>query len=157
MGEELRSIPQRYRLTDRLWAWSFYLNLEALRQASSTSRVAYELLQDRLRYAYSFYEGLLKDEAFSHLRVTWLEALGDISRFWALSLTTARAQNVERRGRRDLNAETEGWRATAADWYLAGIKEEPGNGRLQHHAGICMPLRSIGLEALRSLYHFTQR
>jgi hypothetical protein len=51
--------------------------------------------------------------------------------------------------------ERETWRITARDWYVQGVTERPGEGRLHHHLGLLC--RDIPGEELRALYHFGKR
>jgi len=51
--------------------------------------------------------------------------------------------------------ERETWRITARDWYVQGITERPGEGRLHHHLGLLC--RDVPGEELRALYHFGKR
>jgi hypothetical protein len=155
-GANLRGIPEKYRLTSRLWALSFYTNLEALRRASFRSALAFQLLQSSLSYAQDFYSKLLQDEVLLPFKPTWLEALGDLCRFRIVVLTMAE-QGVGRltpcnaRG----GATAVSWRNESQRWYLTGLHGDPGNGRLQHHLGLLY--RDDETEALRSLYYFAKR
>ncbi|KAI8998858.1 hypothetical protein BD414DRAFT_476257 [Trametes punicea] len=81
----LKNIPQKYNLIIRLWSHAFYHLLESLRHAArppTTSHVALEYLQQFLNYAYVFYGGLIEERNFSQYRGAFLEALGDLSRYW---------------------------------------------------------------------------
>ncbi|KAI0670612.1 hypothetical protein C8Q78DRAFT_1170843 [Trametes maxima] len=81
----LKNIPQKYNLIIRLWSHAFYHLLESLRHAArppTTSPVALEYLQQFLNYAYVFYGGLIEERNFSQYRGAFLEALGDLSRYW---------------------------------------------------------------------------
>ncbi|KAH9885839.1 hypothetical protein C8Q73DRAFT_669405 [Cubamyces lactineus] len=81
----LRNIPQKYNLIIRLWSHAFYHLLESLRHAArppTTSPVALEYLQQFLNYAYVFYGGLIEERNFAQYRGAFLEALGDLSRYW---------------------------------------------------------------------------
>ncbi|KAI0781175.1 hypothetical protein BD413DRAFT_620672 [Trametes elegans] len=81
----LKNIPQKYNLIIRLWSHAFYHLLESLRHAArppTTSPVALEYLQQFLNYAYVFYGGLVEERNFSQYRGAFLEALGDLSRYW---------------------------------------------------------------------------
>ncbi|KAI0371731.1 hypothetical protein BV20DRAFT_978724 [Pilatotrama ljubarskyi] len=81
----LKNIPQKYNLIIRLWSHAFYCLLESLRHAArppTTSPVALEYLQQFLNYAYVFYGGLIEERNFSQYRGAFLEALGDLSRYW---------------------------------------------------------------------------
>ncbi|KAI0362699.1 hypothetical protein OH77DRAFT_1529844 [Trametes cingulata] len=81
----LKNIPQKYNLIIRLWSHAFYYLLESLRHAArppTTSPVALEYLQQFLNYAYVFYGGLIEERNFSQYRGAFLEALGDLSRYW---------------------------------------------------------------------------
>ncbi|KAH9853995.1 hypothetical protein C2E23DRAFT_727275 [Lenzites betulinus] len=81
----LKNIPQKYNLIIRLWSHAFYHLLESLRHAArppTTSPVALEYLQQFLNYAYVFYGGLFEERNFAQYRGAFLEALGDLSRYW---------------------------------------------------------------------------
>ncbi|CDO74731.1 hypothetical protein BN946_scf184686.g2 [Trametes cinnabarina] len=81
----LKNIPQKYNLIIRLWSHAFYHLLESLRHAArppTTSPVALEYLQQFLNYAYVFYGGLVEERNFAQYRGAFLEALGDLSRYW---------------------------------------------------------------------------
>ncbi len=49
----------------------------------------------------------------------------------------------------------ETWRVTAREWYVKGIGEKPGEGRLHHHLGLLC--RDIRGEEGKTLYHFVKR
>ncbi|KAI0721532.1 hypothetical protein C8T65DRAFT_705109 [Cerioporus squamosus] len=81
----LKNIPQKYNLIIRLWSHAFYHLLESLRHAarpSTSSPVALEYLQQFLNYAYVFYGGLIEERNFAQYRGAFLEALGDLARYW---------------------------------------------------------------------------
>ncbi|EJF65625.1 hypothetical protein DICSQDRAFT_77263 [Dichomitus squalens LYAD-421 SS1] len=81
----LKNIPQKYNLIIRLWSHAFYHLLESLRHAArppTSSLVALEYLQQFLNYAYVFYGGLIEERNFAQYRSAFLEALGDLSRYW---------------------------------------------------------------------------
>ncbi|KAI0718812.1 hypothetical protein C8T65DRAFT_762042 [Cerioporus squamosus] len=81
----LKKIPQKYNLIIRLWSHAFYHLLESLRHAarpSTSSPVALEYLQQFLNYAYVFYGGLIEERNFAQYRGAFLEALGDLARYW---------------------------------------------------------------------------
>lgn len=77
----LKNVPTKYNIVVRLWTHAFHKLLESLRRASFTSRLALELLQEFIYYAYSFYIGLVEDPQLSSFRSGWLEALGDLARY----------------------------------------------------------------------------
>jgi len=77
----LRNIPTKYNIIGRLWLFGFQKLLESLRQASLTSPLALEHLQDFIYYAYTFYTGLLEEPPLATFRTNWLEALGDLARY----------------------------------------------------------------------------
>ena len=98
----LKNIPQKYNLIIRLWSHAFYHLLESLRHAArppTTSLVALEylqvsqsalccrhsltyVLQQFLNCTYVFYGGLIEERNFIQYRGAFLEALGDLSRYW---------------------------------------------------------------------------
>lgn len=51
--------------------------------------------------------------------------------------------------------ERDTWRITARDWYVMGLAEKPGEGRLHHH--LALLCRDVRGEENRALYHFTKR
>jgi protein SMG6 len=77
----LRNIPTKYNIIARLWTFGFYKLLESLRQASFSSPLALEHLQDFIYYAYTFYTGLLEEPNLATFKSGWLEALGDLARY----------------------------------------------------------------------------
>ncbi|KAF5365760.1 hypothetical protein D9758_003172 [Tetrapyrgos nigripes] len=77
----LRNIPTKYNIIGRLWLFGFQRLLESLRQASLSSSLALEHLQDFIYYAYTFYTGLLEEPPLAAFKSNWLEALGDLARY----------------------------------------------------------------------------
>jgi protein SMG6 len=77
----LKNVPTKYNIVVRLWTLGFYKLLESLRRACFTSRLALELLQEFIYYAYTFYIGLVEDPTLNSFRGGWLEALGDLARY----------------------------------------------------------------------------
>lgn len=77
----LNNVPTKYNIVVRLWTHAFHKLLESLRRASFTSRLALELLQEFIYYAYTFYIGLVEDPQLKGFRSGWLEALGDLARY----------------------------------------------------------------------------
>jgi len=55
----------------------------------------------------------------------------------------------------EVEPERERWRSIARDWYVAGIAEQPGMGKLHHHMGLLS--REVEGEELRGVYHFIKR
>ncbi|EMD38637.1 hypothetical protein CERSUDRAFT_64887 [Gelatoporia subvermispora B] len=92
----LRDIPRKYHLITRLWLHGFHRLLESLRRAAmppTNSGVALEYLQDFMIYTYTFYGALLEEERLDTFRGDWLEALGDVSRyFMAVTVITDSAR-----------------------------------------------------------------
>jgi len=77
----LKNVPTKYNIVFRLWNYGFHKLLESLRRASFSSRLALELLQEFIYYAYSFYISLVEDPQLNVFRSGWLEALGDLARY----------------------------------------------------------------------------
>ena len=77
----LKNVPTKYNIVVRLWNYGFHKLLESLRRASFSSRLALELLQEFIYYAYSFYISLVEDPQLNVFRSGWLEALGDLARY----------------------------------------------------------------------------
>ncbi|KXN82534.1 Telomerase-binding protein EST1A [Leucoagaricus sp. SymC.cos] len=77
----LKNVPTKYNIVVRLWTHAFHKLLESLRRASFTSRLALELLQEFIYYAYTFYISLVEDPQLVTFRSGWLEALGDLARY----------------------------------------------------------------------------
>ena len=65
----------------------------------------------------------------------------------SIGLAAARLLEVE--------PEKERWRNIARDWYVAGIAEQPGMGKLHHHLGLLS--REVEGEELRGVYYFVKR
>lgn len=49
----------------------------------------------------------------------------------------------------------ETWRLTARDWYVMGLGEKPGEGRLHHH--LALLCRDVKGDEGRALYHYVKR
>ncbi|ORX36586.1 hypothetical protein BD324DRAFT_580049 [Kockovaella imperatae] len=175
----------KYNIPSRLWQVSFHLILERLRLAWMTAHPsALDLLTDLVYDAYKFYTDLLEDQAMSHFRTAWIEALGDLARYRMNiashvssnggALDSRRGTDYRPRSRDDLDGpaqssgasigaevaeswdveDQETWRTTARDWYSMGVTEKPGEGRLHHH--LALLCRDVpGLEP-RALHHFTK-
>ena len=77
----LQTLPSKYDIPARMWNVGFQRLLVALRRASISSQAAREQLESLIIYAYGFYTALLEEEHLAQLRVLWLEALGDLSRY----------------------------------------------------------------------------
>jgi hypothetical protein len=77
----LKNVPTKYNIVVRLWTHAFHKLLESLRRASFASRLALELLQGFIYYAYNFYISLEQDPQLAVFRNGWLEALGDLARY----------------------------------------------------------------------------
>lgn len=79
-----------YNITARLWHNVFHLIMERLRHAladatehnaSERAAILTDFLIDIVHYAYIFYTTLLDHVLLGSLRSTWLENLGDLSRY----------------------------------------------------------------------------
>ncbi|KAJ3531756.1 hypothetical protein NMY22_g8019 [Coprinellus aureogranulatus] len=155
LGGALNHIPRPYNLPGRLWALSFHALLETLRQASFSSAVAFDLVQDRLQHAYAFYHELLLDKPLLPFKSAWLEALGDLCRYRAAFAATC-AVRMRGAGLDDsvMSREIRMWKEEAEEWYLASLRETPENGKLH----FCIGLLLDGDEArvLRFLFHLTK-
>lgn len=91
----LRNIPVKYNIINRLWSIAFYKHLEDLYRAAFTSpvnHIAFELLQEFIYYAYTFYSGLYEAKSLESFRSNWLECLGDLARY--RMAVTARAGSL---------------------------------------------------------------
>ncbi|KAK7693204.1 hypothetical protein QCA50_002770 [Cerrena zonata] len=80
----LRNVPIKYNLIIRLWTHAFHKPLESLRKAAiapSSSRVALEILQEFIYYAYTFYTCLFEERNLAAFKGGWVEALGDLARY----------------------------------------------------------------------------
>lgn len=157
----LRAIADRYCLTSRLWVLSFYNILEALRKASFSSMFAFDLLQDRLREAYDFYNDLLQDATLLPFKSSWCEALGDLSKFRgvvvAMRVAGTGPTGSACHSNLVTNMEAMRWGEMAEEWYLAGLRENPGRGKLHHLVGLLFRQHEQGFGALRALFHLSKR
>jgi protein SMG6 len=80
----LRNIPVKYNIINRLWSIAFYRHLENLRRAAfavPADAVAFELLQEFICYAYTFYTYLVEERTLEAFSGNWLECLGDLARY----------------------------------------------------------------------------
>jgi protein SMG6 len=142
-------------------------------------------LTDFIYDAYSFYTNLLEETSLTNFKTAWLEALGDLARYRmavAAHVTALGKPSVATKHTPTINAvlgridddipssgasigaevaenwdveERETWRITARDWYVLGLVDKPGEGRLHHHLGLLC--RDVRGEEIRALYHFTKR
>jgi protein-disulfide isomerase-like protein with CxxC motif len=55
----------------------------------------------------------------------------------------------------DVEPEKELWCSIARDWYVVGLLEQPGTGKLHHHLGLLS--QEVDREKLRAIYHFVKR
>ena len=148
------------RLTDFIYdAYTFYTNLLEEQTLVNFRAAWIEALGDLSRYRMAIAAHVAAAERTEHAdlrRVKQLEAppssrIDDESAERAptgasIGAEVAETWNVEER---------ETWRITARDWYVQGLTERPGEGRLHHHLGLLC--RDAKGEETRALYHFAKR
>lgn len=139
-------------------------------------------LTDFIYDAYSFYTSLLEEQTLCNFKSAWIEALGDLARYrMAIAAAITGQEKLERKEAAEARIddddddarpppsgasigaevaeswnleERETWRVTARDWYVMGLTEKPGEGRLHHH--LALLCRDVKGDEGRALYHFTK-
>lgn len=115
---QLRQLPHKYGMRERIWKSGIHTFLEVLRHHLPESS---EHMSTFLRIAYKVVCQLY--ETIPSHKATWIECLGDLSRY---------RMAVEER-----DAETkEIWTNRAREWYYAATDILPCVGRLYHHLAI---------------------
>ncbi|CAN6629272.1 hypothetical protein TRVA0_012S00782 [Trichomonascus vanleenenianus] len=123
----VRALVKKYRIVLRIWNKGVFKLFELLRGFLPHSKPLIK------RFALCCFPLLtmLTEQPYES-RFTWLEALGDISRF-AMILDPD---------------DTVDWRRNAQDWYSRAISATPGTGRLYHHCAV------VCVHKIDSLFYF---
>lgn len=117
-SEALRKLATKYSMPARMWKHGIHMYLEILRQRLPDT---YETMLAFVYYAYQIMGLLL--ETVPDLEATWIECLGDLSRYrWAIEDEDQMTRRV--------------WQDNARYWYQRALDGEPGTGRLHHHIAI---------------------
>lgn len=146
-------------LTDFIYdAYSFYTNLLEEQVLANFKTAWLEALGDLARYRMAI---------AAHVAAAERAERGGVARPHTIDHSNARIDDDETK-RIDTAAsigaevaenwnveERETWRITARDWYVQGVTERPGEGRLHHHLGLLC--RDVPGEELRALYHLSKR
>ncbi len=145
-------------LTDFIYdAYSFYTNLLEEQVLSNFKTAWIEALGDLARYRMAVASQVAANESqettFSATfeepgaRIDDVEAEAPpVPSGASIGAEVADSWNLEER---------ETWRTTARDWYVMGLTEKPGEGRLHHH--LALLCRDVKGEEVRGLYHFAKR
>jgi casein kinase I homolog HRR25 len=125
---ELRRLASKYAMPARMWRHGIHSFLELLRHRLPSSR---NYLLAFLYLAYSMM-ALLMETVPSFLE-TWIEFLGDLSRY-RMAIDTVKKDNkpVEEADRQD----REIWLGVARMWYNKAADRSPNLGRIQHHLAV---------------------
>ncbi|PYH41701.1 uncharacterized protein BP01DRAFT_279189, partial [Aspergillus saccharolyticus JOP 1030-1] len=117
-GPKVKSMPDTYMLTIRLWRHGIHDYLEIMRHHLPES-LDYMLLF--IHHSYSMLANLLAQApAYEE---TWMECLGDLSRYrMAVETTDA--------------LERELWAGIAMAWYSRAADRNPDVGKFHHHLGV---------------------
>lgn len=145
-------------LTDFIYdAYSFYTNLLE-EQALSNFRTAWiEALGDLARYRMAVAAHVAAAERIENAQAAKSQPQRQLGRIdedndpppfsgASIGAEVAESWHVEER---------DTWRITARDWYVMGLAEKPGEGRLHHH--LALLCRDVKGEENRALYHFAKR
>jgi hypothetical protein len=119
----LRKLAAKYSMPERLWRHGIHPFLELLRYRLPES------MDCMLTFLYHAYRmmGLLY-EVIPAFENTWMECLGDLSRY---------GMSIEEKNR-------ETWAAAARSWYGKAAGRKPAVGRLYHHLGILARPDTLG-------------
>lgn len=124
----VRRLASKYAMPARLWRHGIHSFLELLRHLLPAS------LDYMLSFIYLSYSTIaLLYETVSVFEDTWIECLGDLSRY---------RMAIEDENSRD----REIWTNVARDWYMKASNSSPTTGRLYHHMAILA--RSNAIEQL---------
>ncbi|RAL14239.1 uncharacterized protein BO97DRAFT_422670 [Aspergillus homomorphus CBS 101889] len=114
----VKSLPETYMMPTRLWRHGIHDYLEMMRHHLPHSL---EHMLSFIHLAYSMITTLLLEApAYEE---TWMECLGDISRY-RMATRTADMQ------------ESELWAGVAMTWYNRAADRNPDMGKFQHHLGV---------------------
>ncbi|PWY91406.1 hypothetical protein BO94DRAFT_462368 [Aspergillus sclerotioniger CBS 115572] len=114
----LKRLAEKYAMPARLWRIGVHSALETLRHWLPGSL---EHILSFIYYAYSMITLML--ESVSAFEDTWIECLGDLSRY---------RMAVEESDLR----ERESWAGVARYWYNRAADRNPNVGRIQHHLAV---------------------
>ncbi|THH14251.1 hypothetical protein EW146_g6051 [Bondarzewia mesenterica] len=164
----LWSIPKKYHIIIRLWSPAFHCLLKNLRRSSLSSKIGMEHLQVFIYYAYTFYSGLLGEDALSTFKpiidrklwVIWhaiiwpsMSCVSELSPSTTDANISAAISSISVPARLfDLKLEKEQWRSVARNWYALGMNDMLGNGKLHYHLSLLS--HDVEGEELRGNYHF---
>ncbi|PYH76389.1 hypothetical protein BO82DRAFT_207422 [Aspergillus uvarum CBS 121591] len=117
-GPSVKSLPDAYMMPTRLWRYGIHDYLEMMRHQ----------LPESLEYMLGFIQDVYKTMAsmvseFPAYEETWLECLGDLSRYRMAAETT---DTEDRRL----------WARIAMTWYNRAADRNPDMGKFQHHLGV---------------------
>ncbi|KAB8236043.1 uncharacterized protein BDW43DRAFT_18599 [Aspergillus alliaceus] len=114
----LRKSSEKYNVPARMWRYGIQTFLELLHRRLPDS------LEHMLTFIYLAYSMLtLLLETVPAFEETWIECLGDLSRYGVV---------IEERGLLD----HEIWVGIARYWYNKAVDKNPDVGRIQHHLGV---------------------
>ncbi|KAE8150724.1 hypothetical protein BDV25DRAFT_153919 [Aspergillus avenaceus] len=114
----LRKSPEKYNVPARMWRYGIQAFLELLHRRLPDS------LEHMLTFIYLAYSMLtLLLETVPEFEDTWIECLGDLSRYGVV---------IEERGLLDHDI----WAGIARYWYNKAVDQNPDVGRIQHHLGV---------------------
>ncbi|RKF61226.1 putative telomerase-binding protein est1a protein [Erysiphe neolycopersici] len=124
----VRRLASKYAMPARLWRHGIHSFLELLRHLLPAS------LDYMLSFIYLSYSTIaLLYETVSVFEDTWIECLGDLSRYrMAIEDDNSRDREI--------------WTNVARDWYMKASNNSPTTGRLYHHMAILA--RSNAIEQL---------
>jgi len=129
-GPDLRELATTYSMPGRMWKHAIHGFLELLRRSQPVP------LDYMLEFIYLAYQMMaLLYETVPSFGETWIECLGDLSRYRMAIEEDVSVRDV--------------WTGVACYWYCKGIDEKPENGRLYHH--LALLARKNALQQL-SLY-----
>lgn len=137
----LRRLATKYAMPASMWRHGIHSFLELLRHVLPDS------LEHMLTFIYLAYSMMaLLHETVPAFEDTWIECLGDISRY---------RMAIED----DDNKDREAWTAVARHWYSKASDKSPTTGRLYHHLAILARPNAVQQlyyykKALRDYYSF---
>ncbi len=113
----LSKLPEYYSMPARMWRHGIHSFLEVLRYRLPES------LDYMLAFVYNTYSMVaLLYETVSSSESTWVECLGDLSRYRMAIEDDLQDQEI--------------WRRVARSWYSKGADKDPDQGRLYHHLAV---------------------
>ena len=115
--QALRDLPTKYSMPARMWKHGIHAFLEVLRHRRPKAQ------EFMLAFIYIAYQMMaLLFETVSNFVDTWIECLGDLSRY-RMAIEEDKEAHAT-------------WGAVAARWYTLACDRHPATGRLYHHLGI---------------------